>query len=82
MVLIQILKLVTNNYPIGFKNILINHVLNKHQQQEGVIYLSVYDVYNIYNVLKRKKPILEKFITVSGDCIDSPMVVNTKLVQQ
>ena len=73
------LKLVTNNYPIGFKNILINHVLNKHQQQEGVIYLSVYDVYNIYNVLKRKKPILEKFITVSGDCIDSPMVVNTKI---
>ena len=73
------LKLVTNNYPIGFKNILMNYVLNKKQIADGVIYLSVYDVFNIYNVLKRKKPILEKFITISGDCIADPMVVNIKI---
>ena len=34
---------------------------------------------NIYNVLRRKKPITERLITVSGDAIANPMVVNVKI---
>lgn len=73
------LKLVTSNYPIGFKEILIRNVLSSKEINDGVLYLSVYDIYNIYNVLRRKKPVTERYITVSGDCISQPIVVNAKI---
>lgn len=73
------LKLVPDIYPLSFQDILIKNVLTRKQINSGVIYLTVQDIYNIYNVLKRKKPITEKLVTVSGNAIESPVVVNVKI---
>ena len=73
------LKLMPDVYPIGFKTILLKNLLSKKQIDEGVIILNVEDIYNIYTVLKRGKPILEKLITISGKSIENSMVVNVKI---
>lgn len=73
------LKLMPDIYPIGYESVLVNNILNKKQISEGYLYLSVEDVYNIYNVLKRKKPITEKLITISGNAIEKTVVVNAKI---
>ncbi len=73
------LKLVPDIYPLSFQDILIKNVLTKKQISAGITYLTVEDVYNIYNVLKRKKPITEKLVTISGNAIESPVVVNVKI---
>lgn len=73
------LKLVPDIYPLSFKDILIKTILTKKQISMGIIYLTVEDIYNIYNVLKRKKPITEKLVTISGNAIETPVVVNVKI---
>lgn len=73
------LKLLPDVYPIGFKNILMKNVLSKKEMENGVIYLTVEDLINIYNVLKRRKPITEKYVTIGGNCIKESIVVNTKI---
>lgn len=73
------LKLIENIYPIANKTLLLNKVLPKNIDLDDVLYLTVEDILNIYNVLKRKQPIINKYVTVSGDCIDNKMVVCTKI---
>lgn len=73
------LKLVPDIYPIGFKDILIKNVLSKKMISNGYTYLTVQDVYNIYMVLKRKKALSEKLVTLAGDAIAAPKVVNVKI---
>ena len=73
------LKLMPDIYTIGFKEVLIKNLTNKKNTKEDILYLTVQDVYNIYNVLKRKKPITERLITVSGNAIANPTVVNVKI---
>jgi electron transport complex protein RnfC len=73
------LKLMSDIYPIGFKDILIKNIYNKREIAEGILYLTVEDIYNIYNVLKRNKPITEKLITVAGNAIEYPFVINVKI---
>ena len=73
------LKMLPDIYPIGFRNILIKNVLSKSQILNGILYLSVEDVLNIYNVLKRNKPITEKYITIGGNAIEKSVVVYTKI---
>lgn len=73
------LKLLPDIYPIGFKNILIKNVLTKKEIDNKVFYLTVEDLINIYNVLKRRKPIIEKYVTIGGNCIKESVVVNTKI---
>jgi electron transport complex protein RnfC len=73
------LKLMPDVYPIGFKSILLKNILNRKQMEEGVIVLNVEDVHNIYTVLKRRKPILDTLITISGNAVETPMVVRCKI---
>lgn len=73
------LKLLPDVYPIGFKNILIKNVLTKKEIENGIIYLTVEDLINIYNVLKKRNPITEKYVTIGGNCIKESIVVNTKI---
>ena len=73
------LKLMPDVYPIGFKSILLKNILTKKQIDEGVIVLNVEDVYNIYTVLKRRKPILDTLVTISGNSVETPMVVKCKI---
>lgn len=73
------LKLMPDLYPIGQKDILINELVTEKKKDKGVIFLTVEDVFAIYNVLKKKKPITEKLITISGDLIDKPAVMLVKI---
>lgn len=73
------LKLLPDIYPIGYREMIIKNTLSKKQINEGYIYLTIEDIYNIYNVLKRKKPILEKLITISGNSIEESKIVNVKI---
>ncbi len=71
------LRLLPDLYPLGYKDILIEQLNIKKSKK--VIYLTAADVLAIYNVLKRKRPITEKIITVSGDLIETPKVINVKI---
>lgn len=73
------LKLVPDIYPIGFKEVLIKNIFSKKEINEGILYLNIEDIYNIYNVLKRNKPITEKLITIGGNAIEKPFVLNVKI---
>ena len=72
------LKLVPDMYPNGFKEVLIPQVLTK-KEQSNYIFMTVQDVYTIYNVLRRNKPITEKLVTLGGNAIDESKVVNVKI---
>ena len=41
--------------------------------------LSLKNYYKINEVLEKNKPITEKYITITGDAIKNPLVINTKL---
>jgi len=72
------LRLMPDLYPLGLKEVLIKE-LNLETKKHDVIYLTIQDVYAIYNVLKKKRPITEKLITVSGDKLSKQKVVNVKI---
>ncbi|MCX4248312.1 MAG: 4Fe-4S binding protein [Bacilli bacterium] len=73
------LKLLPDAYPSGYKELVIKNTLTKKQANEGYIYMTVEDMYNIYNVLKRRKPITEKLLTLSGNSIENSKVLNVKI---
>lgn len=68
------LKLMADLYPIGNKMILKDELFNN-----DAIFLDVNDVFNIYKVLRKNKPVTEKLITVSGNMINKPKIVNVKI---
>ena len=72
------LKLMPDLYPIGKKEVLVNE-LNLSKHKDNIIFLSVEDIFAIYNVLKKEKPITEKFVTFSGDLLDTPKVLKIKI---
>lgn len=73
------LKLMPDLYPIGKKEVLINELnLNKYNK-EDIIFLTIEDIYAIYNVLKRRRPITDKLVTFSGDLINKAKVMRVKI---
>lgn len=72
------LKLLSNSYSIGYKSILINNLLNKQKVDEGFLYLTVEEVYNIYKALKRNVPPDVVYITLGGNAFDKTYIVETK----
>ena len=73
------LKLLPDLYPLGEKSLLISELTSKKEQATGVFYLTVAEAYAIYNVLKRRKPITEILVTVTGDNIKEGGVLNVKI---
>lgn len=73
------LKLMPDLYPIGKKEVLIKELVSESKIDKGIIYLTVEDVYAIYNVLKRNKPITEKLVTIGGNLLDKAKVMNVKI---
>lgn len=70
------LKLINDLYPLGMKEVLVKNLIDK---KEGPIVLDVNDVYNIYNVLRKDKPITHKLVTFSGNLLNKSKVINCKL---
>lgn len=73
------LKLMGDFYPIGKKEILINKLTNEKSRKLGIIYFNIEEILAIYEVLKRKQPLCEKLVTISGDLVEKPTIVNTKI---
>ena len=72
------LKLLPDLYPMGDAKNLTDKLISK-KQHENVLHLSVAEIYAIYNVLKRKRPITEILVTVTGDNISKGGVLNVKI---
>ena len=70
------LKLINDLYPLGMKEVLVRNLIDK---KEEPIVLDVNDVYNIYNVLRKDKPITHKLVTFSGNLLNKSKVINCKL---
>ncbi len=70
------MRLIPNLYPSGDKDILIKEVM---KTDTNLIYLNVEEVLAIYNVLRKRRPITEKLVTISGDLINKNKVINVKL---
>lgn len=69
------LKLVEDLYLLGKEEFLINY-LNK---KEKALYLKASEVYEIYVNIKKRKPLVNKFITISGNGVKNPLIINTKI---
>lgn len=72
------LKLMPDLYPLGLPEILIKE-LGLNQTLEEIIYLTVEDIYAIYSVLKKGRPLTEKLVTISGDLLTRSKVVKVKI---
>lgn len=73
------LKLMPDFYPIGKKEILIEKLTNEKIRELGVVYFNIEEILAIYEVLKRKQPLCEKLVTISGDLVEKPVIVNSKI---
>lgn len=74
---------VNNLYPMGWEKNLINVVLNKTYvklpSEVNTVVNNLSTVYAIYNLLKKHRPITERVITISGDCVKNPKNVLVKI---
>lgn len=69
------LRLVEDLYRIGKEK----NLIEKLRITEEYLFLTASEVFYLYNNLKKRKPIFEKYITISGNAIDNPQVFNVKL---
>ncbi len=69
------LNLVDDLYLIGEEQNLC-HTLNIFQ---NYLYLKTSEVVTLYNKIKKRKPLVEQFLTITGNAIKNPQVINTKL---
>lgn len=68
------LKLVNDAYPNGREEI-----LKRHFNLEDAEVLDIEEIYNVYEILKKGKPITEKFITVTGNAVSPNCVIKVKI---
>lgn len=73
------LKLMPDIYPISEEYVLTKELVMDSKMANGVVFLTVEDVYNIYNVLKKNKPITEKLVTITGNLLNKSKVVKVKI---
>lgn len=69
------IRLVENLFLLGKEEFLLSRLHVK----EKCIYLKASEVYSLYHQLKKRRPLFEKMITITGDVIATPRVVRTKL---
>ncbi len=72
------LKMMPDLYPLAHKDVLIRELIMPKNAELGILYFTIEDIINIYNVLKRQRPITEKLITISGNQIETPKMINVK----
>ena len=76
------IKTVPDIYPIGYEKSLIKYLYNldikKYPIEKGIIVNNISTIYEIYRVLKYRKPVIERVITVSGENIRNPQNILVK----
>ena len=66
------IKPLNNVYPLGMDSVLENKLKIK------AITFSIGEIRNLYSILKRRRPYLEKYITITGDAVSPREVVHVK----
>ncbi len=69
------LNLVEDLYLIGQEQ----NLIQKLNIKDSYLYLKTSEVFALYNNIKKRKPLFETFITITGDALKNPQVINTKL---
>lgn len=69
------IKFLPNKYLISKKEILCKYL----NISSDFIYLNIEELYNMYNYLKRKRIVENKFITITGNAISNPQVFKCKI---
>jgi len=76
------IKTVPDIYPIGYEKSLIKYLYNidikKYPIEKGIIVNNISTIYEIYRVLKYRKPVIERVITISGENIKNPQNILVK----
>lgn len=77
------IKLVPNMYPAGWERNVVKETLNKtydkYPIEIGAIVQNISTVYAIYEMLKMKRPLTERIITITGPGVNSPVNVKVKI---
>ena len=77
------MSLMPNIYPAGWERNVVNHVLKKDYDnypiEIGTIVSNVSTIYAIYEMLKYKRPLTERVITITGSGIKKPTNVRVKI---
>lgn len=73
------LTLVADLYPSGDYKILESIMVNKNILANELLILDIEDIWYCYNILKKNRYLTEKIITVTGNAVASPKVINVKL---
>ena len=68
------LRLVSDEYPIGFNDYLVERL-----GYNNALILEVDKIIDIYTVLKKNQPITDKLITVSGSAVEPKACINVKI---
>ena len=68
------LRLVSDEYPIGFNDYLVERL-----GYSNALILEVDKIIDIYTVLKKNQPITDKLITVSGSAVEPKACINVKI---
>lgn len=68
------IRLVDDLYLIGKETFLTRYL----RIQDSVLYLKASEIYEIYVNLKKRKPLVEKHITINGNGISKPLIIKTK----
>lgn len=58
------LRLMPSEYPLGFRDILIKELVSSNKMDKGIVFLSVNEVMEIYNALKRRRPLDKSYVYV------------------
>lgn len=70
------LKMFDKLYPLGRKEVLVKEVYGNNLD---VDFFNVEEIFNIYNILKKGKPVNQKLITFSGNLLNKSKVINCKI---
>ena len=67
-------KIVNNVYPLGYDNLLAKHLIRHHKDE--LINLS--ELREMIYLLKKNRPITEKYITINGNAAPHKMIIKVK----
>ena len=68
------LKMIPNLYLIGKEEFLTKYT----HIRKNYLYLTANEVYNLYTNIKKRKPVTEKYVKISGNAVSNHFVIRTK----
>lgn len=76
------IECVKDIFPIGWEKHLIKYLFGENIKsnpiEKSIVVNNISTIFNIYKVLKYRKPVSERIITISGDAINNPRNVIVK----